>query len=484
MQFSIIQYKNLYKRSRLDAEFYLPEYLLKESVIKSKRHKKLVEISESIINFGAYSLCNYIKFTDNKGVPYLNVGDIKHNYIDFSNVKYIKEELSSNILKKSLVKENQILITIAGTIGNVAVATNIPEHTNSNQAIANITLNKYISPFYISTFLNSKYGIFQTKRLIISSVQPNLLLTQVKEIDIVLLEYDFQLFIEQLVKSAHHLSTLSQQKYSAAEALLLSELGLEGWEPKHTLTFVRNYSDAKAAGRCDAEYFQPKYDEIIDKIKNYKNGKWDYLKNIVKYSKSIEPGSNEYKEEGIAFVRVSNLGKFEINDNNQKYISESFYLKNIKYQPKKGDILLSKDATPGIAYNLKETPKKMIVSGGILRLDVWDKNTIAPEVLTLVLNSLIVEKQMKRDIGGSVILHWRPDQIENIIIPLFDDKIQTEIKQKVEESFEMRDKSKKLLEIAKLGVEKAIEEDEDAATAWIDEELKKLNIDLKDTDMQ
>jgi hypothetical protein len=38
------------------------------------------------------------------------------------------------------------------------------------------------------------------------------------------------------------------------------------------------------AGRYDAEYFQPKYDEMIEKIEQYQGG-WDFVENIFEYKK-------------------------------------------------------------------------------------------------------------------------------------------------------------------------------------------------------
>jgi hypothetical protein len=54
--------------------------------------------------------------------------------------------------------------------------------------------------------------------------------------------------------------------YSSAESLLLSELGLSDWKPQHKLSFIENYSKVKENDRYDAEYYQPKYEEIIQKI--------------------------------------------------------------------------------------------------------------------------------------------------------------------------------------------------------------------------
>ena len=137
---------------------------------------------------------------------------------------------------------------------------------------------------------------------------------------------------------------------------------------------------------------------------------------------------------------------FEINKNNLEYISDKLYKDLIQFQPKENEILLSKDATPGITYHIRET-KEMIPSGGILRLKLRNRELLNEEYLTLVLNSIIVQEQIKRDIGGSVILHWRPDQVKDTIIPILREELQNEIKEKIRESFSQRDKSKKLLEI-------------------------------------
>ena len=164
-----------------------------------------------------------------------------------------------------------------------------------------------------------------------------------------------RLLIVETVKNAIFALERAKQIYAEAQTLLLSELGLADWQPKQQLTFVKNFSDTKDAGRVDADYFQPKYDEIINAIKNYPGG-WDTLGNLVTLKKCVEVGSKEYIETGIPFVRVSNLSPYEITQ--EKYISEELYAEITEHQPKQGEILLSKDATPGIAYYLREAPKK------------------------------------------------------------------------------------------------------------------------------
>ena len=64
-------------------------------------------------------------------------------------------------------------------------------------------------------------------------------------------------------------------------------------------------------GRLDAEYYQPKYEDYVGKIISQNPQR---LYNIVTIKKSIEPGSKNYDDEDLPFIRVSDFSK---NGNNQ-----------------------------------------------------------------------------------------------------------------------------------------------------------------------
>lgn len=238
---------------RIDSEFFKKEYLENEEIILKHEWDYLGNLAKSIINFGAYSLCNYIEYVDkNDGVPFLNVGDIRENSINYENAKYIPLNTSKNILHKSLAKENQVLLTIAGSIGFAAVSYRLPPFTNSNQAIANIEILT-TNPFYLSTYLNCRFGKSQMNKLTMSSVQPNLLLTQVKQIKIPLLPMSFQLEIEKLVKDSHLALEQSKVLYKQAEELLYTELGLN---PQNPLASVLSCSQTPTRPFRGAEHWE------------------------------------------------------------------------------------------------------------------------------------------------------------------------------------------------------------------------------------
>jgi restriction endonuclease S subunit len=124
-------------------------------------------------------------------------------------------------------------------------------------------------------------------------------------------------------------------------------------------------------------------------------------------------------------------------------------------KPKKETILFSKDGSVGTAYMLREDAD-FITSGAILHLTVKNKDVL-PEYLTLALNSKVVQQQAERDAGGSIILHWRINEIENVVVPIVDYKIQQQIAELIEKSFCLCKESKRLLNEAKDMVEKEIE---------------------------
>lgn len=463
MQYSIVNLSQIVSDFRIDAECYKKEYLEIEKTLKKRQYTTIGRIVKTFSKgiFDIKAEC----YSDD-GVPFVRISDLKNMLIDDSNIVHISEEESEKA-KKSILSYGDIVLSKTAYPAASLVSL---ERCNTSQDTIAVKLREdsNIKSHFLVMFLNSKYGFLQMKRWFTGNIQMHLNLKDSKGIIIPILSDSFQDLIEEQFERAISQIEKSKQRYKQAQTLLLSELGLLNWKPKHHLTFVKSFSDTQQAGRIDAEYFQPKYDEIVKAIKSYSRG-WDTLGNLVSVKKCMEVGSDEYLDDGIPFIRVSNLSPFEITE--EKYISEELYLKLSEHQPQKGEILLSKDATPGIAYYINEKPRKMIPSGGILRLKKID-DRINEEYLTTVLNSLIVQEQIKRDVGGSVILHWRPDQVKNTLIPILDGSLQDEIKQKINESFNLRKQSKHLLESAKRAVEIAIEEDEGTAIEWLNKEVE------------
>lgn len=202
------------------------------------------------------------------------------------------------------------------------------------------------------------------------------------------------------------------------------------------------------SGRLDAEYYQPKYDKLTAYLNDFP---CSTLSELVDIHKSVEPGSDVYQDTGIPFVRVQDLSKYGITETNI-FLPEKDYTDVIR--PKKDTILLSKDGSVGIAYKM-DTDLNCITSGAILHLTLKDRSILA-DYLTLVLNSIVVKMQSERDAGGSIIQHWKPSEIEDVIIPILPISIQKELSKRMQQSFALRKESEQLLQEAKALVENEI----------------------------
>lgn len=234
--------------------------------------------------------------------------------------------------------------------------------------------------------------------------------------------------------------------------LLLTEIRMLPTTKKEnkTVKTSKKLSDSfLSSGRLDAEYYQPKYDYLFSYLSEFTTSTIGELTEI---RKSIEPGSDAYQETGVPFIRVSDLSKFGLSDTTI-HLNEEDY--NDVIRPQKDTILLSKDGSVGIAYKVEE-PLDVITSGAILHLSLKSADVL-PDYLTLVLNSPIVRLQAERDAGGSIIQHWKPSEIENIVIPILPMQIQQEIADKIRSSFKLRKESQHLLDEAKRMVKMAIE---------------------------
>ncbi len=440
---SVIETKEVEGATRLEAEYYNKPSFIVNNFLKGGK----------IINYIQYGTSEDLN-EELEGYPVLRLNEFDGSFIG-SPSKYCNK-ITSEVFNKLLLKEGDILV--CRTNGNPKlVGKSALVMEDANMAFAYYLFRVRPKPSVInsttlSVYLNSRIGRREIERNLMVSNQANFSPAKFRDIKVPLFPAELQVSIDKIATDAYHCHKQSKLLYSQAEALLLEELGIKDIDLSHEPCYEVNSADTISANRIDAEYYQPKYERMIEAIKKHP---YKSIGDMFSLIKGIEPGSSAYCEEGKPFIRVSNLNRFEINNGNQQYLSERNYSElKANYQPLKGEILLSKDATPGIAYHLKE-PIDGIISSGILRLQAL--SDIKREYICLVINSIVGQPQIERDSGGSVINHWKPSQVKNTLIPLLPDKIQERIESLCLESHSARRQAKELLEEAKRKIEEMIE---------------------------
>lgn len=441
---SIIQKSQLEGANRIDAEYYQLEYLEKITKLMSTPTVRLGDIA--YITDGEHGSPIW---DENSGIKYYSAQHVRDGIIDSTDAQTISKVIDDKN-KRSRLQKGDILISTVGTIGFAGLVTEKILPANIDRHVGRICLKpNTLDPEFLVAFLNSSYGRFQSFRNSTGNVQLNLFIEKIKEF---LIPKNNNSQVSQLVKLFLQEKDIFEKLYVQAENLLLEELGLKDYKAEDNLSFVVNFFDVKNYHRLDSDYFQPKYQKLFSIIKT-NNPK--LLGEIAIVKKGFEPGSEAYQEDGKKFIRVSNLTKLGFDDGDQKYISDDLYNElKTNFEPKEGEILLTKDATPGISYLIKE-PFEGIISGGILRLKT--KTDVNLEYISLVINSIVGQWQAQRDAGGAIIVHWRPEQIKNMMIPILSKETQQKIADLVNQSHKARKKSKDLLEEAKRKVEEMVE---------------------------
>ena len=87
-------------------------------------------------------------------------------------------------LKRSQLKENDLLFSIAGAFGRVAVIPKLVLPANTNQALAIITLKKGMHPKFVFNFLKSNLVLEEIGKLKVGVAQYNISLQQVSKLKI------------------------------------------------------------------------------------------------------------------------------------------------------------------------------------------------------------------------------------------------------------------------------------------------------------
>ncbi len=90
------------------------------------------------------------------------------------------------------------------------------------------------------------------------------------------------------------------------------------------------------------------------------------------------------------------------------------------------------------------------------------------EVLIVLLKSSVGQLQLKKGCSGTILTAINKEEFSRIAVPKIRAEKQTEIQQKMLESFSLRDQAKHLLEHAKRAVEIAIEQDEQTAINYLE----------------
>ena len=408
MQNSIIDRSDISKASRLDAEYFQQKFLKLQKNLDKKKYKRLHELCEFVRVGPAGSALSASKYITS-GITVFRPVDLNGWSCDNIKAVVISEEYCRE-KHLQLYRSGDILITRIGDIkfGIIQENNNSPV-TISPNLIALRVRKELLDPYFLLAFLNTKFGLPQIQRGKKLASLSSVGIKQIGNILIPGLPLKEQKKIGDITRRGLGKMQLAKILYSKAENMLLEEIGSPIMEEGRS-SIVINHARMRLAQRSDAEYF------LSQKYTAHKAIKRVQIGEIAQIIRGIEPGSKAYQKSGKLFLRVSNISKYGLLEKSQKYISINLYEKlQKKYRPRIGEILLVKDGKPGVAFALGE-PIDGIISDGIVRLKL--NASLTPEYISLCINSPFCQSRISIDRDGSLVPHWKIDQIKKLQIPV------------------------------------------------------------------
>ena len=458
LEISEVTYSEVVKMSndfRINSEFFSKQFLQ----LKSGRKlaflplKQLAKVADG----------DHSKFPDNQleEVRYLQARDITNNFLEITSDVFVSNEYFSKN-QRSIITEETILLSIMGTVGDIAITPKGFQACMCNRALAIIRDIKTISPQFLFAFLITKQAANLIDRLKNGGVQQRINLDVLGELEIPNFGNELQDKVTQLVLLAQETRQQAKQKYAQAEKTLLEAVGLADFKPSTQNTNIKTFAQSfGTSGRLDAEYYQPKYEDYLKLIFDYKDG-WAKLAEICTLK---DANFNPTNETNYQYIELSDIDKSGGISGCTKDIGENLPSRARRFV-NAGDVVVS--SIEGSLSSCALVPTEYDNSLCSTGFYVIKSQEISSETLLVLMKSELMQNILKQSCSGTILTAMNKDEFSNLPIPKIDLTTQTNISQFVQQSFSLKAQSEHLLSVAKRAVEIAIEQDEAAAMHFIE----------------
>lgn len=408
---------------------------------------KIGEIS-AVVTKGTTPRGGNVSYLDS-GIGFLRAENVAgFERIDKSNLKYIDAETHTNFLKRSILQTNDILITIAGTLGRTAVVKEEDLPLNANQAVSIVRLVnvKDIDLSYLIFALNSsEIQAYLTGQRKITAI-PNLTLEIIENCPIPLPPLAEQKRIVAKLEVLMPLIDRYEQAWTkledfnkrfpgdmqksilqmAIQGKLVPQDASEGTgEELYRQIQAEKQALIKAGKikkdrRTDA-MGTPQIDDVPFDIPE--SWKWVYLGSILNKLTDGTHKTPKYATNGVKFVSVKDMSGGVLSLENTKYITTSEHEELFKRcDPVRGDMLLSKVGTTGVpAIVDTDEPFSLFVSVALLK---YSHSYIDEAFLYYLLKSPLVQMQATENTRGVGNKNWVLDAIAKtlVVLPPLDEQ--------------------------------------------------------------
>ncbi|MBO5289472.1 MAG: hypothetical protein J6B11_08760 [Spirochaetales bacterium] len=433
---------------RLEADFFTAENLQGDNIVLAEKYLTRVQ-------YGTSEFLNEEK----KGYPILRLNEFESYFIK-EPAKYCNIISQQQYEDLKLHKGDVLICRTNGNpdfVGRAAVIMEDFDYAFASY-LFRVNVSDEITPEYFVAYLQSKYGRIEIDKNSMKGNQTNFSPAKLKDIKIPCFSHDFCLKITDKFNRAYDFQQCSKADYKLAEKILEESLCIK--QISNDIVSIKSLSESfNISGRLDAEYYQPKYEQIENQIASNST-----VYNSCKiYDKNFNP-NDDIIYQYIELANVDLMGGIATPSS----IIGKELPSRARRLVKTGQIIISSiEGSLQSCALITEQFNNAICSTGFFVLDSEKYN---PETLLVLFKSEPIQELLKKRCSGTILTAISKDELEKTPLPELDKGIQDQIAEKVQESFRLRKKSKELLDIAVKAVEMAIETDEETAIAWLKEQ--------------
>ena len=294
------------------------------------------------MNFRSYEIKDICKIKSGKRLPkgtdfsekptkhkYIRARDIKNGKIDGSDLGYISEETQKKI-ECYIVNTNDIIITIAGTIGEVALVSKKFDGVNLTENAVRLTeFSKDVCPEFLAYILKSPERKEYMEQVAGGSAQPKLGIYKIEAIKVDLPDVQIQHKIADILSAYDNLIENNQRQIK-----LLEEAAQRLYKEWFVDLRFPGRENTKIVDGVPKGWSRTNINEILTFHRGY-----DLTKNEMKAGRYPVVGSttvigyhNEFKIKGPGIVtgRSGSLGKYQFIWDNFWPHNTSLYISDYK----------------------------------------------------------------------------------------------------------------------------------------------------------
>ena len=421
---NVIKFSEL-ERTRIDAEFYLKQYIDVIRQIAKQEHLSLDGICLVTSGTTPQERDKELK----NGTLLLKTVNVKNGYVDLSRRKFFINKILDEKLKSSQLQANDILINIVGAtldvIGRTAMIPKDFPKSNITQAMALVRVtNNFFIPEFLFTFFLSKFGKLQISRLARPTNQYNINHEELRSIIVPKISLSKQKIFRDHVSNFFKHRQQTIDLYDKSNYLLLNKLNLLNTKFKSPLSYVTSISKIKNENRLDSEFFQPKYEELLSKLSTFN------LKPLSSIATRITQIQHIQYDMFYNYIEIGNVD-IEFGDISYSSIKGKELPTNAKIGISGEELIISKVRPTRGAIGIipRNYQDNFLCSSAF---SVYKIPYPLREYVKIVLRSIVGKLQLEKPSKGTSYPVIDDEDVDSIMIPILSNKLMKTIADNVD----------------------------------------------------